>query len=261
MTNPSITKTTRQIAKGYDAIAPHMELYPAFYQFLAEACDLYHIAKDASIVDVGCGTGRLLAELAQRGYQNLSAVDLSARCVDLARAKVPTAMIRVHDIQSGPLWQRFDVVFMTDVIEHLTDPVRGLKHVHDSLIEGGWLFVSFPNRLAFFPWYYLKPLGDALRWWPWLQGWVRWFTLPYEMRSQQPIDHAYSPGEVTSLLQTAGFFIVRARGMRLLPMLRIPGLDWTERSMAAAERILRRLAPTWVYYRYMLVCQKPSGHS
>ncbi|KAI8118263.1 hypothetical protein FF38_04263 [Lucilia cuprina] len=44
------------------------------------------IEDDVSIIDLGCGNGMLLVELAREGYTNLLGVDYSAKAVDLAES-------------------------------------------------------------------------------------------------------------------------------------------------------------------------------
>jgi len=47
--------------------------------------DSKNINKDSSVLDIGCGNGLMLVELAKRGYTNLSGTDYSENAVNLAR--------------------------------------------------------------------------------------------------------------------------------------------------------------------------------
>ncbi|XP_055628013.1 EEF1A lysine methyltransferase 2 [Toxorhynchites rutilus septentrionalis] len=44
------------------------------------------ISQDASIVDLGCGNGMMLIELAREGYSHLTGVDYSPKAIELAEA-------------------------------------------------------------------------------------------------------------------------------------------------------------------------------
>jgi hypothetical protein len=79
--------------------------------------------------------------------------------------------------------------------------------------------------------------------------------MPYEMRSSQPIDHAYSVAEVRGFLRTAGFKVESEHGLRMWPMLRIPGLDWSDRLVGLIEKNLRPYLPRTLFYRYLFVCR------
>ena len=248
--------SVEQIAQEYDRIAESLGLYPSFYEFITQKFLSYHLPATSSIVDVGCGRAQLLSSLVEHGYHALHGIELSPRIAGLARNQLPAAEIWVHDITAKPLKGRFQIAFMTEVVEHLVNPVAGLRNVYESLCDEGWLFLSFPNRLAFFPWYLLQPVVDKLRRWPdWHQR-AQWLALPYEMRSLQPIDHSYAPQEVADFLRRAGFHIIQYDGMRLLPMLRIPGWDWTNNTVATLERVSRNFIPKFLYYRYVFVCRK-----
>ena len=73
-----------------------------------------YVAKDALILDDGCGYGRSLAELRDAGFKRLTGVDFSASLVERARREVPEAKLYVADATSlpfrrrAPLW-RVDV--------------------------------------------------------------------------------------------------------------------------------------------------------
>ena len=47
----------------------------------------YGRAADVCILDVGCGTGLVGEELHKRGYKNINGVDLSAKMLNVAKAK------------------------------------------------------------------------------------------------------------------------------------------------------------------------------
>ncbi|MGH2457892.1 MAG: glycosyltransferase [Chloroflexota bacterium] len=243
------------LSKAYDAVAERTALYPEFYSWVADRLVRAGIPRDATLLDVGCGTARMLGRLADAGYSRLAGIDFSDRCLALASQRIPSAWLWRHDILDGPVEPR-DAILMSEVIEHLTDPWLALSNVRASLGDAGWLVLTFPNRLAFWPWYHLAPLAPLLPRNQRLRHWFGWFTMPYEMRSTQPLDHAYSVDEVREILRDSGFRVVSEHGFRLLPMLRISGIDWTERLVGTIERRLGRYLPRRMFYRYMFVCQK-----
>jgi ubiquinone/menaquinone biosynthesis C-methylase UbiE len=76
------------------------------------------------ILDIGCATGRLLYKLAERGYTNLSGVDLAPRIIEVARNKLSPFKINLNlktaDSEDRLPWpdNSFDVVTLTGVIHH-----------------------------------------------------------------------------------------------------------------------------------------------
>ncbi|HMI90016.1 MAG TPA: methyltransferase domain-containing protein [Polyangiales bacterium] len=82
----------------------------------------------AEILDVGCGEGYVLAALREAGIRcPMTGIDRSAEAVAAARARVPEASFAVTDaLALADLGQRFDLVLMTEVLEHLPEPERML---------------------------------------------------------------------------------------------------------------------------------------
>lgn len=62
-----------------------------------------------TVLDLGCGTGRHAALLAERGYE-LTGVDLSEEMLKVARATAPQLSFMQGDVRSVRLNRKFDVV-------------------------------------------------------------------------------------------------------------------------------------------------------
>src|SRR5690349_18105838 len=65
----------------------------------------------ASVLDAGCGTGRVAIELARRGM-HVVGVDVDASMLGAARRAEPAVEWIEHDVASLDLGRAFDVVLM-----------------------------------------------------------------------------------------------------------------------------------------------------
>jgi SAM-dependent methyltransferase len=90
-------------------------------------------------VDVGCGSGALVAELAALlGAERVAGVDPSEPFVEAARARVPGARIVVGSAESLPFADgEFDVTLSQLVVNFLTDPEQGLGEMSRVTRGGG----------------------------------------------------------------------------------------------------------------------------
>ncbi|MDR3691506.1 MAG: methyltransferase domain-containing protein [Fimbriimonas sp.] len=113
MSSPSAG--SREWLRFFDAHAPHYDQNGFAQHTLAEVdflLTLYPILPGATILDVGCGTGRHSIELAKRGF-NVTGVDLSSGMLAEATRKAAAAGVEVRWIQADAttfrLADRFDV--------------------------------------------------------------------------------------------------------------------------------------------------------
>jgi SAM-dependent methyltransferase len=114
---------------GTEAYARHVGRYgEALSSAHADAAGLEQTDR---ALDVGCGPGVLLAELAGRlGTDRVAGVDPSAPFVQAARAAVPGAEIRVASAERLPFDDdAFDVVMSQLVVNFMDDAERGVREM------------------------------------------------------------------------------------------------------------------------------------
>ena len=95
-------------------------------------------------LDVGCAAGFFLEEAARRGWEP-HGIEISDYAAAQAREKSGFDILTGDFVQLDIPENRFDLILMLDVIEHLTSPVKGLQKAYRSLKPGGLLVVETPN--------------------------------------------------------------------------------------------------------------------
>jgi SAM-dependent methyltransferase len=94
-------------------------------------------------LDVGIGNGSLLFTAAEWGFDTLG-LDLRPAVADaMSKLGVATRCAHFTDL---PRAERFDVISMFDVLEHMPYPVPALRHANQLLNAEGLLLLSLPNR-------------------------------------------------------------------------------------------------------------------
>jgi 2-polyprenyl-3-methyl-5-hydroxy-6-metoxy-1,4-benzoquinol methylase len=105
------------------------------------------VGPDKRVLDIGCATGYLGEALAARGCR-VSGVEIDPESA--ARAAKVLDEVMIADLADADLVAHFgpasfDVVVLGDVLEHLMEPDRLLRHVAGLLAPGGSVVISTPN--------------------------------------------------------------------------------------------------------------------
>lgn len=104
--------------------------------------------KDAEVLDIGAGTGRLALELSNRGAK-VTALDVSENMLAVLKRKDAGRKIvtAIGDAEDLPLDDaHFDIVIATFLIVHLKNPTRFFDEVYRVLKDGGIFLVTNINQ-------------------------------------------------------------------------------------------------------------------
>ncbi|HYP41428.1 MAG TPA: class I SAM-dependent methyltransferase [Chloroflexia bacterium] len=107
--------------------------------------DFVEALEPKSVLDAGCGTGRVGVELSRRGIEVVG-VDIDSRMLGTARNKAPHMEWRLGDLATVDLGREFDVIEMAgNVMIFLTPGTEGavLENLARHLAPSGRLVAGF----------------------------------------------------------------------------------------------------------------------
>jgi trans-aconitate methyltransferase len=121
-------------------------LYDAKHAFVWEKAkgvvELLAAKPGERILDLGCGTGTLTAEIAASGAAVIG-VDRSPEMIDEARRKFPALHFEVCDARSLKFSAQFDAVFSNAALHWIPEAARVVEGVSRALESGGRFVAEF----------------------------------------------------------------------------------------------------------------------
>ncbi len=119
-----------------------------YYAYISKVIELIMAGPFTSLLDVGCGDGKMILELSQKTQgKRIRGIDLSARAILFAKAfnYKNGAEFDIADI--AHIAETFDVITLVETIEHVPDAkIKPLiDAVYDHTVPGGRVIVSVPT--------------------------------------------------------------------------------------------------------------------
>ena len=139
------------------------------------------------LLDVGCNEGRGLVHYQESGY-SVEGLELNSKAADVARKK--GFMVYSDLIEQFEPAEKYDVVVLSNVLEHSLNPANMLAHVARILNSGGEVRISCPNSQS-----WLRSVFGRF--------WINWHV-PFH------ISH-FSPQTLAGVLQQSGFELIESR--------------------------------------------------
>ncbi len=122
------------------------------YRIITEVLNKY-ISNGKSVLDIGCGAGTLCFYLANKDNKCVG-VDVSDRAIRFCKQTAKNldlekrTAFKVINFPRESLRQKFDVVILTEVIEHLENDNLALKKIYELLNKDGIAIISTPSQNA-----------------------------------------------------------------------------------------------------------------
>jgi SAM-dependent methyltransferase len=157
------------------------------------------IPPDASVLEIGCGSGELLGRIHARRKVG---VDLSPAQIQAARKRLPDATFHVEAGELLELEETFDIIIISDTLNLAADVQRLLERLHSVSHPDTRLLVNFQNTL----WRPALSLAKGLG-----------------LKARQPQNSWLASSDVLNLLGLAGWSPVFRQGRILIPF-RLLGL-------------------------------------
>ena len=177
---------------------------------------------------VGCNEGRGLFFYKENGF-DVEGLELNEKAATSAQAS--GFLVHTQPLDAHRPEKPYDVVVLSNVLEHSPEPKRMLKHVHRVLKPGGQVWISCPNSQSWLRWVFGK-------------SWINWHV-PFHL-------FHFSAKSLERLLRDCGFEVQRIKT-------KTPS-HWMAQSIVAwlfAERgkPTRRLRSPLLVGGLMMVCR------
>ncbi len=191
------------------------EFHRILYRYYAQM-----IPPDATVLEIGCGAGHLLAELPN---QEVTGVDLSAVQIERARERVPHGRFLVAAGEELQVEGTFDYIILSETVNMAVDVQQLFEQVLKVAHPGTRLILNFYNAL----------------WRPYLG-----LATLFGMRRATPENNWLSIPDINNLLELGGWAPLKQVPRILLP-LPVPLLT---------TFLNRFLAPLWPWFCLTCFC-------
>ncbi|GAA4234164.1 SAM-dependent methyltransferase [Streptosporangium album] len=137
MSNTIVTPQEDDPVSGLIRLLDAVDALPSSVALRAHSYGLLDLAPGAPVVDVGCGVGRAVAEMAEHGAEAVG-VDVSEQMIAVGRRRRPGADLRVGDAYALPFQDGQLAGYRAEKVYHeLGDPARALGEARRVLAPGG----------------------------------------------------------------------------------------------------------------------------
>ena len=98
-----------------------------------------HLSASSVILDVGCGTGKLLLDLKEQGFSNLMGIDPFVKS-DIAYESGVRVLKQPLDEVTG----QYDFIMLHHSFEHMPDQLETLRKLHELIKPGHYVLLRIP---------------------------------------------------------------------------------------------------------------------
>jgi len=180
------------------------------------------------LLDIGCNEGRGLVIYRQNGFDP-EGLELNERAAQNAR--MAGFSVYTQSLEEFQPDEPFDIVVLSNVLEHAPNPKDMLENVHRILKTGGHVWISCPNSQSWLRWLFGR-------------SWINWHV-PFHL-------FHFSSKTLGQLLQRSGFETTELKY--------VTPSHWVSQSIVAAifakpGRQTRQLRSSLLVASFMMFCR------
>jgi SAM-dependent methyltransferase len=210
---------TSKLIEHFDLIAAQWDRWKSrnrYYHENIQRLLQFLITPQASVLELGCGTGDLLNAV---GPSFGVGIDISSKMIHLARQKYPHLTFLEMNAEELALESKFDYAVMSDFLGYLYDIQNVLEKTRALLSARSRLIITYYNFL----WEPVLLLAEKLG-----------------LKTPQPRQNWINTHDLDNLLDLADFEIIRS-GYRLLLPKNVPLLSWFLNKYISQLPLVRKL--------------------
>jgi trans-aconitate methyltransferase len=138
---PTIERSLRLTAKQWNA-DQYNDHFAFIWEYGAGVLDLLQPLEGERILDLGCGTGHLTAQIADSGAEVIG-IDHSGEMIEVSRRTYPSIEFHQMDATAIKFDEPFDAVFSNAVLHWVHPPEKAIAGIRDALKPGGRFVAEF----------------------------------------------------------------------------------------------------------------------
>jgi ubiquinone/menaquinone biosynthesis C-methylase UbiE len=163
------------------------------YYYSLEKYFKYFVPPQKSVLEVGCGTGELIASL-NPSYG--VGIDFSDKMIEIAKNQFPDLHFFVQDAEYLSLNYTFDYIILSDLLNSLEDIQTVLNNLRKVSNHKTRIIISNYNYL----WEPLLEFGEKIG-----------------MKAKQPLSNWLSTKDINNLMDLEGYEIIRIENKMFIP--------------------------------------------
>ena len=125
--------------------------------------------RNLKILDVGCGGGIICEPLARLGAK-VTGIDFAPNNIIAAKMHSKKNKLKINyinkDIEKSKLDEKFDIILMFEVLEHLDNWKKTIKNIKKNLNKNGLIIISTINRNLLSKLFAINIAENILNWIP-----------------------------------------------------------------------------------------------
>lgn len=102
---------------------------------------------NATVLEIGTGCGTYTDQLAYL-FDEITSIDINTDFIEAVKFKLPKVNAMVANIETFNNFKKYDVIIMSEVLEHVSNTKVSLDNVFRHLKTGGIFILTTPNKFS-----------------------------------------------------------------------------------------------------------------